>query len=1185
MDNSTSTPEINQDQNRQAEGQKEHGRRHRPLWVRLLKWTGITLLTVAALLALAISVVVCYLSPERLTPLVNRYASEYLNADVEAGRIELTFWSTFPRLNIEVNDLKLVSRSLDGLSSAERSRLPADADSLLRLERFSGGVNLVKLLAYDVELYDVEFCNPRVNLLIVNDSVNNFDIVPKTEETQEETAMPGISINRFELQGDLDVRFREIADSVDVAVKLSRTLLGGKDAPTYVIGITGDTDAHLAGLRLPPIPFSIDGRVDWDAGRPDRLALQDFRVAALDIPLEFNTEIEFSDTLTVNTFNARMPDLEVSRLLRYIPDDYAAEVRKLSTDLTVGLSASLRRPYRPTVEKYPYADINLTAEAAEVRYDRMNLHRLSLDAEARLRGDDLDRVELTLRHLAVAGKAMEFTLSGDVSHPMSDPRVKADFSGSLALDRLPDALFERLKMKLGGTLRGTATARFNLSHLTPKRFHLARIDGTLNLTSFEMAMHDGSMETDVRCAEIKLGTSSSIKAGDHMVDSMLTASLRVDTATFRAPGLLIAGRNLQAGFGMRNVASSSDTTLINPIGAKVNVGLLSVSADDGRTRLKFHESIVSGSLRRYDEKGRSPLFNAHVEASRFSVRTKEFRGNLRATVADLQMHPRARKAMPRFLQSRVDSLAVVYPSLTADSLIALARRQLRRPETEAERDGRTHVDFGVDKSFASWMRLWDVSGEIKTKSARAFTPHFPVRNRVSNLNMVFSVDSVLVRDMLVKSGHSDFRISGSVRNIRRSVTSLRHSPIEVELKMQSDTIDVNDLTATLLRGAAYAKTHADTIADSDISDDLDDMRDEPVATAIEGGAAALLVPSNITARFSMHADNIHYGDLWLNDFTGGLNVFDGAVALEQLHASTDMGSIDLTALYSAPRADDIRAAVGMRLNNLNLHHLLSEMPQVDSLLPMLRSVQGIVNARLAMTADFDSLMNLDLNSVDLALQLQGDSLVILDSETFRTVAKWMMFKNKNRNMIDHMDVELTVHKGWVDLYPVIFDMDRYRLGIMGNNDMKLNLDYHVAVLKSPIPFKFGINIKGTPEKLKIRLGKARLNEHSVATSHQLTDSLRINLISEMSKVFRKGVSKAGTRGLQMQRAEHSRRSAEAASTDLNDMLTAADSLVLIQEGIIEAPQGFQMPGMDEQAEQAADKRIDKNKKKKKEKKR
>lgn len=1158
-------------------------KKKKPLWRRLLKWVGITLLTVALLLALAISAVVFYLSPERLTPLVNRYASEYLRADVNAGRVELTFWSTFPRLNLEVENLQVVSRSLDVLPDSTRRSLPADADSLLSLRRFSGGVNMVKLLANNVELYDVELSDPRVNLLVVNDSVNNFDIVPPSEPSEESTPMPHIAIDRFELKGDLNVRYRMPADSLDVMLTLSRTMLGGNDAPTYVIGIAGDTDGRFGALSLPPMPFSIDGRIDWDFDNPTKLGLNDFHVVALDVPIDFSTDLNFADTLSVDRLDLSVPDTEVGRLIKYVPEPYVAELRKLSTDLTVGLSAKLLQPYRPMIDSIPHADIDLRADASRVRYDKLDLHRLSLDASLALRGDDLNRAEVTLRRLAVAGKAMEFTLEGDANNLIRDPRIKAKFSGSLAIDRLPSTLMSRLPMKISGTLRGDATARFNLSHLTPKRFHLAKIDGKLTLSNFLLSMHDGSMDADARCVEFNLGTSSKFDTGDHIVDSLLTASLRVDTATFSAPGLRIAGSDLRANLGMRNVASSSDTTQINPIGGTIKVGMLAVNADDGHTRLKFHQSTISGALRRYDEKGKSPLINAHVDASRISARTKEFSGTLRGTSADLEMHPRARKAMPRYLQSKVDSLAVVYPSLTADSLIALARKEVRWPASDMKDDGRSRIDFGVDKSFSSWMRLWDVSGQFTTKSARAFTPHFPVRNRLSNVDVAFSVDSVLVRDVRLQAGHSDFRASGAVRNIRRSLTSRRGLPLDIEFNLMSDTLDVNDLTATLLRGAAYSKAHADSIAAADlVDDDIEDLKREPVATAVEGGAAALLIPSNVNARLSMRARNIHYGDLWLKNFVGGVNMFDGAVALEELRASTDMGSIDMTALYSAPTVDDIRVACGLRLSNLNLHHLLSEMPQLDSLLPMLRSVEGIVNARLALTADFDSLMNLDFNSVDLALQLQGDSLVLLDSETFRTVAKWMMFKNKHRNMIDHMDVEITVHDGWVDLYPVIFDMDRYRLGVMGNNDMKFNLDYHVAVLKSPLPFKFGINIKGTPEKLKIGLGKARLNERSVASTRHITDSLRVNLIAEMSKVFRKGVRTAGSRGLRMQQAERQQR-ATASQAEVNDVLSAADSLVLIQEGIIEAPQGFQMPGMDPQAEQEVDKRIDKNKKKKKKK--
>ena len=89
-------------------------RKRRPLWVRILKWLGITAGVLAVLFIAVCSLIVWVLTPDRLTPMVEKYASEYLRADVRASRVELTFWSTFPKMTVDVDSLRLDSRSLDG---------------------------------------------------------------------------------------------------------------------------------------------------------------------------------------------------------------------------------------------------------------------------------------------------------------------------------------------------------------------------------------------------------------------------------------------------------------------------------------------------------------------------------------------------------------------------------------------------------------------------------------------------------------------------------------------------------------------------------------------------------------------------------------------------------------------------------------------------------------------------------------------------------------------------------------------------------------------------------------------------------------------------------------------------------------------------------------------------------------
>lgn len=1122
----------------------------KPLWRRLIRWICLSVIIVMVLLAAVVTIGLWYLTPERLTPLVNRYASEYLNAEVRASRVELTFWSTFPRFDIAVDSLDIVSRSLDGLPEMERDKLPADADSLLSLERFSGGIHVMKILTGDVELYDIELTNPRVNLVVANDSINNFNIVPPSEESSEPSAMK-ISFNRFALNGSMPVRYHAPADSIDFTLTLDRTELSNETSPLYDIALSGNTGARISSLNIPKVPFSINGKLTLDINDPRQIELSGFTLALLGFRAEFNAKINMSDDLLVDHFDIRLPQVEVARLLGLLPEKMTGPLSKIDTDLTIDLALRMLEPYRPASSSgLPRVQTDIEAKASRLNFGQMHLTDIDMSASAMIDPDDPDRSTIDIEQLKVIGKAMGFKVSARISQPISDPYVEGNFSGGLSFDRLPAQLLQKLPATIHGLLRGDADFRLRMSQLTPKQFHRVKIDGELSLTDFSAAMNDGTADTYIHSATFNLGTNSRRQYGDDLVDSMLTASLNIDTISFRMPGLQLAGRGLSANVGSKNVGSSSDTTQINPIGGSIRAGLITLNADSANTRIRLREAVVGGSLRRYNSDARSPQLDLLVQARRMSLRDSLMRASVNNARATLRLNPRTRHQVSPRLQARIDSLAAIHPELSTDSLTTLARKSLRRTRSHnAGMDERENIDFGVDNSLASWLRLWQLSGTLSADRARCYTPLYPARTSLTHLDMSFSTDSVILRDTRLETGKSDFTINGSIHNISRALTSRVGSPIDIRFDVESDTIDINDLTATLIRGAAYSEglTPEGMATDDDDNDNIDLPE-----TADDTEVAAVVIPSNINAELRMKARHIHYGDMWLDNFDGDVNIYDGALSLDRLQAFTDMGSMQLTALYSAPTRHDISFAAGMNIAKLNLHKVLGMMPEIDSIMPMLNSVEGIVDAKLALTTDLDSLMNIRFETLDMALQLSGDSLVLLDSETFRTVAKWMLFKNKQRNMIDHMDVEVMIHNGWLDLYPVVFDMDRYRLGIVGNNDMNLNLDYHVAVLKSPLPFKFGINIKGTPDDMKIRLGKARLNEKSVASQRLLTDSIRVNLLSEIRRTFRRGVRKAGTTGLKMQRAAH----ASAAGDDDLDTLSAADSAAFIREGLIEAPEGY-----------------------------
>ncbi|MDE6225378.1 MAG: AsmA family protein, partial [Muribaculaceae bacterium] len=118
----------------------------KPLWIKVLKIAGWMVAGIVALIVAAISFVVWILTPEQLTPIVEDNVNKMIDGQAKISRVELTFWHTFPRLTLDVDSLELTSNSLKTLPDSVATKLPNDADSLLSIGRFHGGINLADLM-------------------------------------------------------------------------------------------------------------------------------------------------------------------------------------------------------------------------------------------------------------------------------------------------------------------------------------------------------------------------------------------------------------------------------------------------------------------------------------------------------------------------------------------------------------------------------------------------------------------------------------------------------------------------------------------------------------------------------------------------------------------------------------------------------------------------------------------------------------------------------------------------------------------------------------------------------------------------------------------------------------------------------------------------------------------------------
>ena len=82
-------------------------------------------------------------------------------------------------------------------------------------------------------------------------------------------------------------------------------------------------------------------------------------------------------------------------------------------------------------------------------------------------------------------------------------------------------------------------------------------------------------------------------------------------------------------------------------------------------------------------------------------------------------------------------------------------------------------------------------------------------------------------------------------------------------------------------------------------------------------------------------------------------------------------------------------------------------------------------------------------------------------------------------------------------------MDSYRAAVGGTQGLDKKFDYHISKLKTPIPFKQGLNISGPLDDMKFKLGKARYKDAVTPAEVHKVDSAIVNMGQQIAEDFKK----------------------------------------------------------------------------------
>lgn len=1093
----------------------------------------------ACIIAALLTTAELILSSQLTTKIVNRYAKEYIDGTLNFGKVSASILKRFPAATVTFEDFSITSPT----------------DTLASFKRFSASTNIGQLIFGRINIPSVELVKPRIFAHSYDDGSTNWDIFriennADSSKIESETKIPKISIGTIRLTEHPHIVYTDSRDTLSLMVDVKEIVFDGRlntaNRSKNRIGLTLDSmfvagrtaqDTIAVGLDLLRIhehrkhidldakaktmvatrtfgrmfvPININGTLHFPKDSILTAGIHDLQCNIAHIPISGDAILRFMEGKTgiegrLEIRNCKLDELKEQYIKKIIPG--AADI---STDASINAVLSCNSEYTHGSGHIPQCNLSIDLPEATVRHNILNEQirmKLTADIESGKNG----KINVSVKDISVHTDGLDMNATASASDVLSgDPLIKVNGRLEACLDSLVRFIPDTLDMQANGILNAHLNGKTRLSALNIYNFSSAELLGevagerifisipkdTLNVYIDGLAVNIGPEEKTSRIDSTKsfklMGITAELDKADISYGSELS---------LKGESIYLSAKN--------STENSSDTNQVNLLGGRLNAKTLSMK-DEGGNRIRISETQNGFQIMPKKGNPKIPVLTLSSRNKRISLISEVNRAilsdaSIRATAAMNSIERRQK------IREFMDSIAKANPDISRDSLRRRmssygAKREL--PEWLKEEDFRKQdISIKLDESIKKYFREWDAHGSITIRRGMLMTPYLPLRNRLQGCGIDITNDRIAIDSLTISAGNSSISANGSLGGLKRAI--LGKGIIKVDLDINADSMDINELSRTINTGLNFNPDNASDKMRADVSDEefLEIVTSDTLATSTQ--SALLVIPANINADISLHADNITYSDLKIYELTSTLMMKERCVQMTNTLATSNMGAIDFKGFYSTRTKKDIRTGFNIDFKDITADKAIALMPAVDTIMPLLKSFSGNLNCELAATAKLDTNMNILTPSINGVIRICGDDLTLSNSEMFSSLAKKLKFSDRKQGTVKHMTVEGMIKDNILEVFPFVLSLDRYTLALSGKQNLDMSYRYHASLIKSPLLLKIGVDIYGEDfDNMKFKIGKPKYKNENVPVFTTVINQTKINLAESIMNIFAKGVEAA-----------------------------------------------------------------------------
>ncbi len=1035
-------------------------------------WISLASLVGVIVIVLLIAMYLIF-SPKRLTSLVNRYAANFITCDYNIGKVDLTLFKTFPDAGVEINDLVLLN-STKGWTT----------DTLAAIDECVVSVNIREILFGNKIIINKCLLNGGfINAFFDTEGNNNFDIFPASEPTEDvlesEQGSYLIDLDKLRLN-DIELRYTDLATSTiasinGLALKMKGTVnedvIDG-DLSLTIDGVAAEIN-DTTKMKFAVNNVTVDGKIGMrgDDIKADVMvgtgALAFLMQGENDIAAGFNSfKIKYIGD--VNNYDFIKGDAEMSINGMNVVMDGEQYIDNTNISFKSPLACDLEKgDANFETSELRFNDIiisfmgQLTLGEPDITMNMdVSTNTLVINKLIQLIPEDM-REEL-LEGIDVDGKIRLSSHIAGVYNETSMPRVTADVTlndGYVMMDSLLPYPLTQLNAILHANVNLNGKSDVALKTLRVRMNNsIIAASGSVGDVLDEM-LCDLSVRADVDFDDVKtflpdeLTAQGVVKANFNLSGSM---------EQFTRLDLMNTKLNGELSFNDLNIVYADTINMMSP---DMKLSFTLPNPDVNSIRDGLVHVVLEGSDLNADISGMMTAalndFNINAQVSNvldstvmMAAKADFSFSRLDFMMDDMMLHSTFASGSAHMLPSANEgnvSYAAVYSS---DSLeFAMGDEMYFGTEAIS-----LNVVADYDEKEDDIYLQWNPFVNIDLSNAVFSMSDMSEQIVIPNIDLNYDEAGLNIGGSRIVLGNSDFNLDGTLTNIYEHFKN--NQLLQGEFNFTSSYTDINQLM-DIFSGMG--------------SDETTESPDVVTDTTVIKESVPFMVPYGVDIILHTMINGAQVGEMKIKNVGGDLTVKDGILVLSEMGFTSDAAKMQLTAIYKSKRRNHLYAGFDFHLLDIDIAEMIHIMPDLDTIVPMLKSFAGNAEFHFAAETNLKADYSVKYSTLKAACSIEGQDLVVLDGETFNKIKRLLLFSKKTDNKIDSLDVQFTVFKNEIDVYPFAISMDKYSAMLYGRHNLDMSYDYNIAVLSPPILNRLGIEIKG-PDLDNMKF-KVRRNRH------------------------------------------------------------------------------------------------------------